>query len=337
MAHTVVLPRWVVAVGAALALGGFATAAAVVAFDEDSERATSPTTVPTSAPALDPVPDPPALAPTGAAGPCSMGPREHRVLRATSGDGLAWTLADDAVAEHASVPDAVVTADGDVLLVFVDASTPPETAALLRSTDGGRTFEPADFSIEGLPEDTKVLDPNLVVLPDGRIRLYYFGSPVHGHIDAGEEHTVYSAISDDGEHFVQEGPALTGTGLVDPDVFAVGDAWVMYVFGGGATLVAHSADGRTFTEAGPLSLTRVGTTGPITLDDGRLRLYGFEQVPGGALVVYDSDDDGATWQLVEGFDLELPEGTGATDPQVVALGEGEWLMVLKLAESCAPA
>jgi hypothetical protein len=255
------------------------------------------------------------------------------VWRATSDDGLRFTLDDEPLLEQASVPDAVVTSTGDVLVVFVDASDPPETAAMVRSRDGGETFEQVDFSIEGLAPDTKVLDPNLVVLPDGRIRLYYFSSPVTQDINGDTAHVIASAISDDGIHFVAEGTVLEEVGLVDPDVFGSGDEWIMYVFGRDGTRVARSTDGRSFTATGVLALPQVGTTGPIEVD-GRLRLYGFEQVPDGSLVAYESDDGGSSWVEVEGFTLELRDGTSATDPQVVRADDGTWQMYLKVQDSC---
>lgn len=319
MTRAFVVPRWALFAFMAVCAGGLVATGTVLASADEREPGTG-------------------LAEQSASGAlttsCATGPREHAVGSATSDDGLRWVLDDDTVVEHASVPDSVVLPNGDVLLVYVDASEPPETAAMMRSTDGGATFEPVGFAIEGIPADTKVLDPNLVVLPDGRVRLYYFGNPVDQRIAADAAQTIYSAISDDGVHFVQEGVALEARGLVDPDIFPVGDEWVMYVFGQGGTMVARSDDGLTFSIDDTLSLERVGTTGPIEVD-GRLRLYGFEQVPDGPLVLYESIDGGASWSEFDGFELTLPADASATDPQVVQLDDGTWRMYLKLQEAGA--
>ncbi len=338
MQKMVTVPRWVLVGGVAVAILGFGTMGTVLALDDEPSPQAAAPSVPVTEP---PINEPDAEAPDGApvSPACSSGPREHRVHRATSTDGLTWTFDDDPIVEQASVPDLLMASNGDLLLVFVDASDPPESAAIMRSTDDGETFERVDFSIEGLPADTRVLDPNLVLLPDGRLRLYYFGIAPNVSITSGAQHTVYSAISDDGVHFVQEGIVFEGPGLVDPDVFEVAGRWVMYVFGNEGTEVAVSSDGTTFTTEGLLSIQRVGTTGPVTLADGRLRLYGFEQTQHGALVVYDSKDGGGTWEQVDGFTLELPTGTSATDPQVVQLDDGSWQMVLKIADidpACTP-
>jgi hypothetical protein len=331
MQKMVTVPRWVLVGLVTATILGFGTMGTVFALnDGPSSQVAAPSVPTTEAPNAPDAGAPDIGAPASPA--CSVGPREHRVHRATSTDGLTWTFDDDPIVEQASVPDLVVAPNGDLLLVFVDASDPPESAAIMRSTDGGETFERVDFSIEGLPEDTRVLDPNLVVLPDGRLRLYYFGIAANVSITSGGQHTVYSAISDDGVHFVQEGIAYEAEALVDPDVFEVADQWVMYVFGSKGTEVATSTDGTTFGAAGLLSIQQVGTTGPITLADGRLLLYGFEQTPNGALVLYDSTDDGITWEKVDAFTLELPPDTTATDPQVVRLDDGTWQMVLKIAD-----
>jgi len=338
MQKMVTVPRWVLVGGVTAVILGFGTMGIVFALDDRPSAQVAAPSAATEPPVNSPdVGAPDVGAPASPA--CSSGPREHRVHRATSTDGLTWTFDDDPIVEQASVPDLVVAPNGNLLLVFVDASDPPESAAIMRSTDGGETFERVDFSIEGLPADTRVLDPNLVVLPDGRLRLYYFGIAVNVSITSGEQHSVYSAISDDGVHFVQEGIAFEAPALVDPDVFEVAGRWVMYVFGSEGTEVAASNDGTTFSAEGLLSIQQVGTTGPITLADGRLRLYGFEQTPNGALVLYDSTDDGDTWEHVDGFTLELPTGTTATDPQVVQLDDGSWQMVLKIADidpTCTP-
>ncbi|MSO79233.1 MAG: hypothetical protein EXQ79_06465 [Acidimicrobiia bacterium] len=233
---------------------------------------------------------------------------------------------------QASVPDALATPSGDVLLIYVDASGIPETAGMRRLSDGGKTFTTVDFTITGLPPGAKVLDPNLVRLSDGRIRLYFYANPIGTPVDSQVEHTIASAISQDGVHFTYEGAVFAATGLVDPDVFQVGDAWLMYVFARGGTMVAHSTDGRAFVADGLLSPRNVGTTGPVHLADGRWRLYGFVQ-PDGAIVTYISRDDARTWEPEQGFRLKLPKGTTATDPQVVQLGAKRWRMYLKLAEA----
>lgn len=261
-------------------------------------------------------------------GPPAGGPYTHRVMSATSGNGLDWTYDDRTLIEHASVPSAIVTPAGNLRVYYVDAGQVPETTNCAESTDGGKTFRVLGLSIENRPGE-KALDPSIVLLPDGRYRLYYFG--VTGSPSQAGEHSIYSAISDDGVRFVQEREAFKYPGLVDPDVFWTGSDWMMYVFSldAGGTITARSADGRSFEYAGPLSLKGWGTVAPVALGDGRFRLYAFDQ-PAGTTVASFLSSDCVTWTREEGTRLSAPEGFQITDPFVVRLADGSWKMIFKV-------
>ncbi|MBU1672694.1 MAG: exo-alpha-sialidase, partial [Actinobacteria bacterium] len=255
------------------------------------------------------------------------GPYTHRVMSASSPDGLTWTPDGRTLLEHASVPCAVVTPSGALRAYYVDAGQVPETANCAESTDGGATFRVLGLTIEGLPTE-KAVDPSIVILPDGRYRLYYFG--VSGSPAQAGEHSIYSAVSEDGVHFVQEKEVFRYPGLVDPDVFWTGSDWMMYVFSiGKETIVARSADGLSFEYTGPLSLQRWGTTAPVSLGDGRFRLYAFDQ-PASTTVASFLSTDCINWTREEGTRLSAPQGFQVTDPFVVRMPDGTWKMVFKM-------
>jgi hypothetical protein len=73
----------------------------------------------------------PAPMPTGAAG--GDGPWNHRVLLATSKDGLNWKIGREVVAEQASVPELFMGPEGSPIILFADASgkTDPDTLGAL--------------------------------------------------------------------------------------------------------------------------------------------------------------------------------------------------------------
>jgi hypothetical protein len=211
--------------------------------------------------------------------PPAGGPYLHRVLSATSPDGLTWTADDRVLLEHASVPCAIVTPEGNVRLYYVDASQMPETANCAESTDGGATFTVLGLTIANRSA-LKALDPCIVRLSDGRYRLYFYGPAVQDPGGTGP-HSIYSAISDDGVAFTEEQEVFSYNGLVDPDVFQVSRrSWYMYVFSlaDGKTVLAKSRNGTTFHYSKrDLGLDNWGTTAPVKIGRRRWRLYAFNQ------------------------------------------------------------
>ncbi len=210
--------------------------------------------------------------------PPTSGPYFHRVMSATSADGLTWTKDGRVLLEHASVPCAIVTPAGRMRIYYVDASQTPETANVAESADGGQTFVPLGLTIANRTA-SKAVDPGIVLLSDGRYRLYFYGS-APGDPGGTDTHTIYSAISTDGVAFTEEAAVFAYPGLVDPDVFrARNRCWYMFVFSltDRTTVFAQSRSGTKFRYRKPLGLDGWGTTAPVKLDDGRFRMYAFDQ------------------------------------------------------------
>ncbi len=188
----------------------------------------------------------------------NQGPYRDKITYSTSSDLMNWTPSGKILAEHASVPGAVIKA-GTIFVYFVDVSADgvKEQLGMVKSTDNGQTWSaPTKLTISGLG-DKATADPAPVLLSDGRIRLYYFdinevriNKPASG---IEPPNKIYSAVSSDGVTFTQEsGVRFERRGAFDPDVELVNGTWYMYTgdVEGNKVIVATSTDGLTFTEKG---------------------------------------------------------------------------------------
>ncbi len=258
------------------------------------------------------------------------GPYAHRVLSATSRNGLTWQRDPGFRLDHASVPCAL--ADGNrILLYFVDADRGPgqmESVGCAVSTDS-LNFVRQPFVIEGMTA-RKALDPAVVRGPDGRIRLYYLASSAHGDPASDPaDHEIHLATSDDGVRFREAGAVFRYPRLVDPDVFPYLGSWWMCVFGGGDTLIATSPDGLRFTYRAALPVRGWGTVAPVALPDGRLRLYAFDQrTQSGNTVRSFVTSNPHVWAAEAGIRLAAKPGEQITDPYVIPW-QGGWKMYFK--------
>ncbi len=263
-----------------------------------------------------------------------QGPLSHKVISARSDDGERWVWEPGLRLEAASVPAPLMLEDGRVLVYYVDAIPGnPETANVAVSPDG-LSFVALGLTIEGSPFQ-KALDPAPLILPDGRVRLYFLGGDAH--MSPRANHVIASAVSRDGVHFTYEGNVLTAPGLVDPDVFLAGGVYRMLVFGDGATLTAESDAGLDFQVTGQFPIPGWGTTRPVEVQPGRWWLFAFSQrEPGmGRAVRRFKSSDGVNWEPDSGDLLVPPPGWEVTDPHVVAQG-GRWRMYLKLQGTPGP-
>jgi hypothetical protein len=183
------------------------------------------------------------------------GPYRDKVSFATSTDLLNWTDSEIILAEHASVPGAIYK-NGTIYVYFVDVSEDgkPEQLGLIRSEDNGTTWSSKEYVIFNGIENKVPVDPAPFLLDNGSIRLYYFDINEQ-RISLNQEATnkIYSAISTDGIHFVQEdGVRFERKGIFDPDAVEVNGTWRLYVgdIEGNEVISAVSSDGVSFTEEG---------------------------------------------------------------------------------------
>ncbi len=150
-------------------------------------------------------------------GPEPWGPWNHRLLIAISEDGLNWRKLYRIISDQASVPDVIVDREGYVRVYYVDVFNKGITLAMSRDLVNWTYIK-----VEGI--ETSWQDPSIVILPDGRYRMYASLS------EAGVERKIVSAISEDGIHFRFEGVVFeSDVTVVDPDVIYADGVWVMYL------------------------------------------------------------------------------------------------------------
>lgn len=188
----------------------------------------------------------------------------------------------------ASVPEVVqltqtstVGNEGDLLLYFVDASTltspGAEQIGFARSTDQGKTWsEKTTITVLGKENAGPVVDPSLVQLSDGSVRMYFYGATkISDPATDTSQHLVYSAVSTDGTTFtVEDGVRFSAQKLTDPEVVEIDkDYWVMYYSLGQTTGIATSGDGLEWFDS-KQSWSGGGVPGAYVDAAGLVHLYG---------------------------------------------------------------
>lgn len=258
------------------------------------------------------------------------GPYHDTVTFATGTDLTHWTPTGITLAEHASVPAAVIK-DGVIYTYFVDVTTEglPEQLGMVMSSDQGKTWsERKILTIQGIG-DKATADPDPVLLADGRIRLYYFDindTRINGTTDGIEPSAkIYSAISEDGINFTQEDGVRfeRAAGVYDPDVNLYDGVWYLYggVSEGNQVIYATSSDGLTFTEQGVAY--QGGGVPDVYYGDGTYYLFtaGIDISTGTTPTAFTGTSDQFRDQNSEG---------ATADPSVVQLDDGSYLMVYKI-------
>lgn len=192
------------------------------------------------------------------------------------------------IAEEASVPDLLIcytdsTAckKGDFLVYFVDAQTltekNTEQISVIRSTDGGQTWSNRQVvSIEGKPNDEfAAVDPSVIQLEDGSLRLYFAFFDVNSSENQSNEHYILSAISSDGINFeVEKESRISKQNLTDPEVIYSNGLWYMFYSLGQNSGMAISQDGLDFEDKGTLKVNAGGVPGAIAEENNTIRIYG---------------------------------------------------------------
>jgi hypothetical protein len=169
-------------------------------------------------------------------------PHGARFYRATSTNGVAWTKSTGALANGAvmvpessdanflGVPELTLLADGRVRMYYV---TFGDRMASAISADRGLTWtREGDLTIAGL-NGALAVDPDVIVLADGRFRLYFTGPGKAGEL---RNKSIWSATSSDGRSFVLDaGKRLAVTDAqmdyVDPDVVVLPNGKLRMYYG----------------------------------------------------------------------------------------------------------
>jgi len=242
----------------------------------------------------------------------------HNIKSMPSTDGLNFDKNDTILLDHASVPEGVIRPNGDVWVYFVSGQ-PGQHALFIAKQLANGTLETFDcVRIDGAINGNAV-DPDVVLLDDGRTRMFFFeGWFVGGKKE--DSHPFYSAISEDGIHFTLEHKVLeVDGGGTDPTVARLdGESWLMAIAFVDSVLLAKSEDGKTFTLTGQ-SLPK-GIPELARFDDGLLRLYIASRE---GLLIHRSEDLGQSWTE------EKVVPMGGADPSLIQRGPNEWTLFYK--------
>lgn len=272
-------------------------------------------------------------------GGAPIGPAADDVYVATSPDGSTWTLIEEPIKEKASVPDLTllhmnigVLRAGELVGVFVDASefekNGDERIGIIVSSDAGNSWsEMSIIEIDGAEEHIPV-DPSIVQLEDGRLRLYYYDFTNARY--PNQKHIFYSAISSDGVNFEAEGEVFSDYGITDPDVVYFNEQWYLFYAYTASQEPQNIRVARSKYATGPFEeLTKLetntkGIPGAWVHAD-TLSLFGC----GGGIIRSDSPD-GTTWEVAETGILDGERFL--CDPAAVQLEDGSWVMLVKSRE-----
>lgn len=266
---------------------------------------------------------------------------KHTTYFATSEDGITWNLRKKPIAHYASVPDLVVVQtqlgpfpEGTLLTYFVDGTQDHDAEdlglGLVYSLNGGETWSDRLYtSMEGAPENSVVVDPSLVVLPDGTVRLYYYDFPNSPFMPgfegvSAQANEFHTATSIDGVHFVYEGLVYSTSNIVtDPDLISFQGAWYMYFMShsDGSMVVSVSENPQSFSTT--QMIDDKGIPGAVVADD-EVWIFSCGQDALTRLV----SQDGVSFVLVDDTVVSVSPGIHC-DPSPIRLLDGSYAMVFK--------
>jgi|GEM_PF-1017404 len=217
------------------------------------------------------------------------------ILSATSQDGSTFTKETGVRVPSGSPgnpemivsdPTLVTLKDGRMRMYYKGATGPGSPGQSVHSIFSAISTDGLRFEKEGIRIDSQQTPdrgwasvPEAIVLPDGRVRLYY----VSDGLDV--KHGIVSAISDDGLNFTREETRLTG--FVDPAVMRLADGSYLML----AVAFPFGPSGR-LTDAAPGIYSFLSEDG-INFKDRELALAGENNIDpaivdmgGGAYRVY---------------------------------------------------
>jgi hypothetical protein len=251
--------------------------------------------------------------------PGSDGPWNHRVLLATSRDGLTWTVGSHVLAERASVPELFAGPDGRALLLFVDGA----------AGGLGALRERSDGTWERCRTDLREVDPNVLRLKEGGYRAY---------VKAGLQGAIDAYASEDGLTWRRLGEVLRDARYphaTDPDVFQTPDGWVMLLSLGPRLLRCASTDGLHFTPGEILDLGG-SVSDTVAVPGGWRTFFHVNADPraGTRMSIRSAfTADGRVWKVEDGIRVQAPEEgparLGVADPAPLRRPDGTWLMAVK--------
>lgn len=253
------------------------------------------------------------------------GAYDRQIKTAISYDGLNYIQNDGWIGGQMNVPDAIVRPNGDIYLYFTGQTLGQrfnETAVAI-SQDQGSTWTYKYLELTGnSPLGSNPVDPDVVQLEDGTIRMYVTAS------ERQSQPAIYRFESQDGITFEYMGVSykLQDEALLDSTTFYLDDMWHMYVMKDREIeqqVHLISDDGIEFTFEGLSALPYEGTpqmpSNGMMIDD-TYHLFMFDPADGRIRSMRTTD--GYSFYPNEGFALEPVDGeTYVIDPTVIQMDE----------------
>lgn len=192
------------------------------------------------------------------------------------------------------------------------------------SQDGKTWKEAGHISLSEKSNKGGAVDPSIVQLEDGTLRLYFFGSEITSGDPAKHpgKHKVYSAKSSNGVNFIIEGVSFEDEKLTDPEVIYFQNKYFMYYSVGATIKLATSSDGLKFTAVNITGGDVGGVPGALALDNNGIRLFGCK---GGIQMAFASN--GINFKPDGMIDIK------ACDPAAVKLSDGRYALLYKIDEN----
>jgi|GEM_PF-4878960 len=216
------------------------------------------------------------------------GPSVHNIYRLTSADQTNFSAENTLLLSGSSVPDGVKTADGRELVYFVAGTESAHGMRVAERQSNGSLEVLNCVTFDGTFEISAV-DPNVLLLPDGRLRMTYLSN----FNEPGENRTINSAVSTDGVNFTVEDALFSGSNFSDPTETLLSDGrFLLAIPGTGDNTDFYiSSDGKNFQKQGSLRNEGGGFGDLIAMPDGSVRFY----IGSDAFRMYESKDVGKTW------------------------------------------
>lgn len=260
--------------------------------------------------------------------PAQFGPWNRDLDLYESRNGIRFSRRGTFV-ERAGVPCLVRDAELGLVCVFqwfpFNRRDAFDQIALVVSEDDGETWsDPEPVAIENMPENLhRAFDPTLVILEDGRFRLYFSSERVSRDRPRGNR-AIFSAVSEDALTYEFEPGQRFGFDTEETyDVSVVRFKGVWHLFcpipeQDGEAYHAVSRDGLNFTRVGDVAVAVAGSWIGNAVANGReMRFYG----SGREGVWCGVSKDGNRWQLEEAVELD------GGDPSIAAVSKGKWIAV----------
>lgn len=272
-----------------------------------------------------------------------------RLLVAESDDGLFWTRTNLVLSDRASVADALVLPSGRILVYYVTGckviggvEQKANDTVVAVSDDNGRSWTYRDVAFSNEPSGgTKPVDPNVILLDDGSIRMLVTIDPDQA---GSARPQTYTALSTGGGlSFALGGGVFSvdSCDVLDPEHYRFGAGnWRLYCGGvpGSSREAVSTDDGESFSDHGPFStITDSDGSQFVVADitafgDSLWRMYAFGKIGTAEGIRSLHSSDGVSWTADDGNRLTAADSSGVEServwaPSVVKRADGSFLMV----------